>query len=187
MQVRSAQAALLSDVMRKTEGILAGVKSDQRDFPTPDADWNVRQLENHIVGWALHFAARESGQGEAGDPTGYKVGDDPAREFEPAIEPLVTALDGKLSAPAEQSGEGGFPPSALTTMLIAEYVLHGWDLATATRQPVPFTDEEARAGLGMRSFLTPDYRDQMFGPELPPPPNATPLQELLAFAGREPA
>lgn len=178
---------MLGDVMRKTESLLAGVKPDQLDFPTPDSDWNVRQLENHIVGWALHFAARESGQGEAGDPSAYRVGDEPALEFEPSIEPLVTALDGKLSAPAESSGEGGFPAPALATVLIAEYVLHGWDLATATGQPVPFSDDEARAGLGIRSYLTPDYRDQMFGPELPAPPNATPLQELLAYAGREAA
>ena len=178
---------MLGEVMRKTEGILAGVRPDQRDFPTPDADWNVRQLENHIVGWAIHFAARESGQGEAGDPSSYQAGDDPAREFEPTIDPLVTALDGKLSAPADQSGEGGYPAPALITVLIAEYVLHGWDLATATHQPVPFTDEEAKASLAMRPLLTQEYRDQMFGPELPAPPNATPLQELLAFAGREPA
>ena len=178
---------MLSDVMGKTERLLAGVKPDQLDSPTPDSDWTVRQLQNHIVGWALHFAARESGQGEVADPSGYHVRENPAREFEAAIEPLVTALDGKLSAPQGQSGEGGFPPSALATMLIAEYVLHGWDLATATGQPVPFTDDEARAGLGIRSYLTPEYRDQMFGPELPAPRNATPLQELLAFAGREPA
>lgn len=178
---------MLGDVMRKMERILAGVKPDQADFPTPDADWNVRQLENHIVGWALHFAARESGRGEAGDPTGYQVGEDPAREFEPAIEPLVTALDGKLSAPHGQTPDGGFPAPDLTTVLIAEYVLHGWDLAVATHQPVPFDDEEAKASLAMRPLLTQDYRDQMFGPELPAPPNATPLQQLLAFAGREPA
>lgn len=178
---------MLSDVMRKTEDILAGVKPDQLDFPTPDTDWNVRQLENHLVGWALHFAARESGHGDAGDPSSYQVGEDAAREFAPAIEPLVAALDAKLSEPAPTGGDGGFPAPALATVLIAEYVLHGWDLATATHQPVPFNDDEARAGLVIRSYLTQEYRDQMFGPELPAPPNATPLQELLAFAGREPA
>lgn len=178
---------MLGDVMRKTAAILAGVKPDQLDFPTPDTDWNVRQLENHIVGWALHFAARESGREAAGDPGSYQVGEDPAGEFRSSIEPLVTALDGKLSAPAEASDGGGFPAPALATVLIGEYVLHGWDLATATHQEVPFSQDEARAALGMRAYLTQEYRDQMFGPELPAPAGATPLQELLAFAGREPA
>jgi uncharacterized protein (TIGR03086 family) len=72
-------------------------------------------------------------------------------------------------------------------MLTGEYVLHGWDLATATGQPVPFTDEEAAVCLGMRSFLTPENRSPAFGPELPAPAGATPLQEFVAFSGRQPA
>ncbi len=187
MQVENEQAATLDGVMRKTEGIIAGVKPDQLDLPTPCTDWNVRQLENHLVGWARHFAARESGQEVAGDPSGYQAGADPAREFDEARPTLVGALDGKLSAPADPSQSGGFPPSALTTMLTGEYVLHGWDLATATGQPVPFTDQEARVCLGMRSFLTAENRSPMFGPEVPAPAGSTPLQEFIAFSGRRPA
>lgn len=177
---------MLGDVMRKTEGLLAGVKPDQLELATPCTEWNVRELQDHLVGWAHHFAARESGQGEAGDPGGYRAGEDPAREFDASIEPLVTALDGKLSAPGEAS-QGGFPPSALTTMLISEYLLHGWDLATATHQPLPFSEREAEAGLGLRALLTPEYRGTAFGPEVAAPPDATALQQLVAFSGRKPA
>jgi uncharacterized protein (TIGR03086 family) len=187
MQVQNPQAAMLGAVMRKTEGIIAGVKPDQLALPTPCTDWNVRELENHLVGWARHFAARESGQDAAGDPGSYQTGDDPAREFDDARVALIGALDGKLSAPADPAQSGGFPPSALTTMLTGEYVLHGWDLATATGQPVPFTDQEAETCLGMRSFLTTENRSPAFGPELQPPTGATPLQEFIAFSGREPA
>jgi uncharacterized protein (TIGR03086 family) len=187
MQVRNEQAATLGDVMRKTEGIMAGVKPDQMDLPTPCTEWNVRELENHLVGWARHFAARESGQEPAGDPSSYQAGENPAREFDEAIPTLVGALDAKLSAPSDPSQAGGFPPSALTTMLTGEYLLHGWDLATATGQPVPFTDQEADTGLGMRSFLTSENRSPAFGPELPAPAGATSLQEFIAFSGRHPA
>lgn len=187
MQVQNPQAAMLSDVMRKTEAIIAGVKPDQLDLPTPCTEWNVRELENHLVGWARSFAARESGEEAAGDPAGYQSGDDPAQEFDDARLTLVGALDRKLSAPADPAQTEGFPPSALTTMLTGEYVLHGWDLATATGQPVPFTDQEAEVSLGMRSFLTAESRGPMFGPEVPAPAGATPLQEFIAFSGRRPA
>lgn len=187
MQVENAQAAMLSDVMRKTGEIMAGVKPDQMDLPTPCTEWNVRQLENHLVGWARHFAARESGQEATSDPGSYQAGQDPAQEFGEARVTLVGALDGKLSTPAGTSEQGGFPPAALTTMLTGEYVLHGWDLATATGQQVPFSDQEVEASQGMRSLLTPESRGQIFGPEVPAPAGATPLQEFLAFSGRQPA
>lgn len=181
---------MLEQVMRKTEGLLARVKPEQAGLPTPCAEWNVGQLEDHLVGWARHFAARESGVGTGAgtdeDPAAYRVQDDAAREFDATIDPLVTALDGKIAAPApaDPGAPNGFPPTALATMLTGEYVVHGWDLATATGQAVPFTDAEAEASLGMRAMLTPENRDGMFGPEVPAAPDATPLQQMIAFAGR---
>lgn len=185
MQVHTPEAGTLEQVMRKTEGILAGVRPDQLDLPTPCTEWDVRQLENHMVGWSRHFAARESGAAPEGDPSAYQVSGDAAREFDSAVQPLVTALDRKISAPADPEA-GGFPPTALATMLTGEYVIHGWDLATATGQPVPYTDAEAEAALAMKSLLTPENRGQMFGPEVPVPPGATPLQQLIAYSGRRP-
>ncbi|MGH7912994.1 MAG: TIGR03086 family metal-binding protein [Candidatus Dormibacteraceae bacterium] len=187
MTARNQQAAMLEDVMRKTETLLAGVRPDQLGLPTPCSEWDVRQLQNHLVGWARHFAARESGQESSADPSTYEVSGDASGEFADSTGTLIAALDGKLSAPPEPPGEGAFPPTALTTMLIGEYVVHGWDLATATGQKVAFTDPEAEAALGLRSLLTPEYRGQMFGAEVEPPAGASSLQQLVAFAGRQPA
>ena len=47
-----------------TKGVLAGVKADQLDDPTPCQSWKVRELINHIVGGS-HFFASVVNNGEA--------------------------------------------------------------------------------------------------------------------------
>lgn len=82
------------------------------------------------------------------------------------------------------------PGSALLSMMLVEYIGHGWDLATATHQPVPFDETEADAALAaVRGLLTPEFRgpDKAFGPEVIPPENAGSVDRLVAFLGRNPA
>jgi len=68
-------------------------------------------------------------------------------------------------------------------------VVHGWDLAIATGQPVT----ELPAGLlahaeAVAHQVVPGLRDggdhSLFGPEVPAPGNATPTERLMAFLGR---
>ena len=73
-------------------------------------------------------------------------------------------------------------------MLLMEYIVHAWDLAIATGQPLRFTGEEAdgalQVGLGM---LKPEYRGpgKAFGYEAPVSETADTLDRLVAFLGRD--
>ena len=72
-------------------------------------------------------------------------------------------------------------------MTLMEYLTHGWDLATATAQPIPFTDDEAEEVLERaRATLPPQFQgDGMpFGAPVPVPDDAPALQRLMGFMGR---
>ena len=71
-----------------------------------------------------------------------------------------------------------------------EFLTHGWDLATATNQPVDFPDDAVDIALTTgKHMLSPDFRgpDKSFGPEQQAPASASSLENLVAFLGRDPA
>ncbi|PRY22758.1 hypothetical protein [Pseudosporangium ferrugineum] len=67
---------------------------------------------------------------------------------------------------------------------------HGWDLATATG--LPWQPDEATAERALayyRETIKPEWRGpgMPFGPEFPVSPDASALERVIAFAGRDPA
>jgi uncharacterized protein (TIGR03086 family) len=171
-----ADAATLSTVLDKTTTLITGVRPEQRALPTPCPDLDVAGLTDHLVGWLRMFAARAAGVDDQADPNQYRSGADPAAEFAAAGQQAVAAF------------ETGAPDRLLGMMLI-EYIGHGWDLAVATGQPVPYTDAEAQAALdAARGMLQPGYRGpgKTFGYEVEVSDDAPTVAKLVAFIGRDP-
>lgn len=177
---------LLDGVLRKTETLIAGVRPEQLDLPTPCPAWTVHALENHLVGWVRLFAAAVNDTPRDDDPSAYKVAEAPAVEFRAARDALLSGLrDSAEDRKVRLTNE--VPASMLVGMILGEYVTHGWDLATATGQAVPYTEDEAGAALtAMSGMLRPEYRGEAFGPVVPTPEDAPPLARLIAFTGRRP-
>ena len=166
--------ALLESVLTKTEALISEVGPEQHLLPTPCPDLDVRHLVDHLVGWAREFARRVSGEQSSEDPNTYRS-EAPAREFEQAAGRLVGGL--------RAATEPAVPPG----MLLMEFITHGWDLATATGEPITYSDDEAEAALATgRTMLRPEYRGQAFGPEVEPPDDATAVERLVAYLGRDP-
>jgi len=180
MEAQSALEVALED----TGAIIRGVGPDALTRSTPCAEWDVRDLLNHLVGQLWAFEARLAGTEPRHDapPGGLPgtdlVGDDPAAAFD--------AVAGKVLEASRAQGaqeRAGLACGAYTT----ETVVHGWDLARATDQRIPFEDDLARWCLDfVRQGLTDDNRAPAFGERRQPPPDATVVDELVAFAGRTP-
>lgn len=173
---QTAELTTLETVMDKTADLIAGVRPDQLAAPTPCTEWDVERLTKHLVGWVDNFAARAEGSEPADEPDAIALGDDPAGHFRAAAGRLISGLSvaGELPEKAPQPA-----------ILIAEYVTHGTDLATATGQPSPFTDAEAEPGLAaLRGMLKPEYRGQGFEKEVEVPDDADTITKLRAFSGR---
>jgi uncharacterized protein (TIGR03086 family) len=144
---------------------------------------------NHIVGWIQVFDAGCHGRSYEGDPSAYECGDDPAGVFRGAAASLEAGwkefgMDRKVRV---TSGE--MPAPMVFNMTVMEYLTHGWDLAVATGQEVPYSEEEASETLARAKVtLPPEYRggDMPFGSVIEVGDDASAVHRLVAFLGRQP-
>lgn len=167
---------VLESVLRKDVELLENVRVDQYGDPTPCPEMDVRTLMNHVAGFALKFAADVNGRTPVVDPDAYQT-QDPAGDFRRAADDIVQGW--------RSAGDGN---DMLLSVVLMEYVTHGCDLALATGQPVPFTDEELTVALDRaRRTLPADRRGPAtIGTEVPVPGDAPVLDRLLGFMGRRP-
>lgn len=181
---------LLAGVLSKTGDLIEGVDADQLSLPTPCDDYDVETLINHIVGWLRLFEASCHGRIYDGDVANHRCGADPAAEFRAAAAGLVAGwekygFDRKVAV----TGSNKLPAEMVLNMTVMEYLTHGWDLAVATAQPIPFTDQEAAETLTRaEATLPPEYRGEHmpFGEIVPTSQDASAVDRLVAFLGREP-
>ena len=181
----------LSRAFSSTHRVLAGVKSDQLDDPTPCKSWTVRDLINHIVGGAHWFGAST----EAGDSATLPEKDwsegDMVGSFDEGAARAVAAF----GTPGAQEKIvklpfGEFPGSVFMGLATSDTFTHGWDLAKATGQPTDLDPELAEQLLQAATQLVPDqFRGEEpmpFGRKVDPPAGASAADRLAAFMGRRP-
>ncbi|WP_151483225.1 TIGR03086 family metal-binding protein [Streptomyces albicerus] len=181
---------LLSGVLSKTGDLIEGVEGGRLGSPTPCEEYDVETLVNHLVGWLMLFEARCHGRPYDSDPAQYRCGADPAGEFRAAAAGLVAGWE-KYGFDREVAvtGDAKLPAAMVFNMTLMEFSVHGWDLAVATAQPVPFTEQEAAEILARAEVtLPPQYRGEgmPFGEIVPVAEDAPAADRLAGFLGRDP-
>lgn len=165
------------------------VRPDQWDKPTPCAEWDVRQLVNHLVVeqlWAplLLEGATVEDVGDRFD--GDQLGDDPVAAWASAAAAAreAFAAPGALRRSVELS-YGRRPAEGYCQEMTMDLTVHAWDLARAIG-----ADEQLDEGLvsDVLAFIEPQV-DQLVGTGLFDPPvevgdNADTQTRLLALLGR---
>ena len=107
----------------------------QWQAPTPDEDWTVRDLVNHLVGedlWAPLLLAGSTIT-EVGDRfDGDVLGAEPRAAWAAASAAAVRAIeaDGAMDRIVHLSF-GDFPGREYALQLFADHLIHAWDLARA--------------------------------------------------------
>ncbi|GAA0316068.1 TIGR03086 family metal-binding protein [Streptomyces polychromogenes] len=174
--------------------LVSGVPDAALAGPTPCPAYTVGDLLGHLAGLAVAF--RDAARKELGPTT-----DTPPGEAVPPLpgdwrERLPRALGELAEAwrdPAAWTGmtrAGGVDlPGAVAAAVAAdELVVHGWDLARATGQEyVP----DAAALEASHSFLLAVAEENgdgqgLFGPVVPVPDDASPLDRAVGLSGRDP-
>lgn len=174
--------------------LVAAVRDDQLDDPTPCPQMPVRILLAHVAGLAQAFT---DAAGKVTGPT-TSTPPDPSQmtlpvDWRTSIPALLQQLVTAWADPAAWQGEttaGGvtMPAEDMGFVVNNELVLHGWDLAAATDQPYAVAEPNLDASWVM-VFNTPDNPDAragLFGPRLPVADGAPLMDRVLAGAGRDP-
>jgi uncharacterized protein (TIGR03086 family) len=172
--------------------LVARVEDGQWQRPTPCTDWNVRQLVNHLVYEELWSAPLFDGAtiAEVGDRfEGDLLGDDPQTTVATAA---ATATGAVLTPGAMDRivhlSFGDTPAEEYVSQLLADHVVHGWDLAVAIGADRTI-DPDALA------YLAPWFaqREELYrgggaiGPRVDVSPDASEQDRFIAAFGRDPA
>ena len=180
----------ISDAMNRLVSLLGSVSEDQFDLPTPCADARLGDLVDHIGTFATGFTAVAHKEGR-GRPHPPSAGNLEAGWRDRITRDLRTCAD-VWQQPEAWEGmtvAGGIelPGAVAGLVVLDELVVHGWDIAVSTGQPYePSVSDIEAASSFVESFDAP--RDgNLFGPVVPVPDSAAPLDRLLGLTGRDPS
>lgn len=155
--------------------------TDKLGVSTPCDEWDVKTLMNHMLDTQQYFvgAARGTDASPPGPNPPELVGDDPAAAFAAARDEMVSTY--QEPGVIEKTG-----PSL--GIAFADQLLHGWDLAKATKQDSTMPDGLPQAAFEMiHGRFTDDQRKGVFKPEVNVGSRASAQDKLLAYTGRTPS
>lgn len=184
-------------VVRASVTVVAQVRTDDLDRPTPCGDWTLAQLLAHMTVQHDGFAAAAGGNG--GDPALWEVpplGPDPVGAYAAAADRVVTAfaqdgvLDQEFALP-EISPLTTFPARQAIGFHLIDYVVHGWDVAKTIDVQLVLDQEMLDVAIQIAQAV-PDGAERLrpgaaFAPGLPTAEDAPLLDRIVAHLGRSPA
>ncbi|MFE3451608.1 TIGR03086 family metal-binding protein [Nonomuraea sp. NPDC059194] len=183
--------------------VLAGVEvvaratSEDLGRPTPCAGWTLADLLAHMTAQHRGFAA--AARGEGADLAAWRLppaDDDLLMSYGQAARHVIDAFaqDGVLERgfTLPEFGPGTvFPGARAIGFHFIDYVVHGWDVATALGIGYAVEDDLVEAAWPIAQAVPDDERrltpGSAFRPGLAVPQDATRFDRILAMLGRSPA
>jgi uncharacterized protein (TIGR03086 family) len=162
-----------------------GVPADRWDDPAPCAGWVARDVIDHLVGWVPGPFLGGIGVPVPEIPS---VATDPAGAWHAVAAAMQAALDDPALATTPLAfGPGTFPfEQAVAQFVLADILIHTWDLARATGQDETLDADEVRGFLVAMEPMDAAIRGEHFGPRVPVADDADDQTKLIAFTGRTP-
>lgn len=180
---------LHSEALGESGALVASVGDEQWHLPTPDDDWDVRQLVNHVVAGNFWVTPLTTGSTieQVGDRLdGDLLGGDPLDAYRRSAAEAIAAFGrpGAMEEPANVS-YGPVPGSVYAGHRLVDVLVHGWDLAVAAG-----LDTDLRRDLVDACLAIVEPQAEMlaasgaFGDDHHVPEGASPQTRLLALLGR---
>jgi uncharacterized protein (TIGR03086 family) len=184
--------AELTDAADAAARVAANVRPAQFGHATPDTEWEVRTLLNHLILWtAYSFERRAHGESVSQQLMDSDFAAEP--DFAAAYRAQLDRALGAWADPAiwqrDLNVMGSATPAAdVAAMMLAELVLHGWDLAAATGQSYTVSDRAAAAALAAVEANAEMFRQYKgFAEPVGLADGAPVLDRALALSGRDPS
>ena len=184
--------ALMSAAAAETARVVGDVNAGELDRKTPCADWDLRTLLNHTILWTAYSAEQRAyGKSVAEDLMSKDFAAAPgfAADYQAQVARAVQAWSDPKAWAGGRSVMGSETPATdIAAMLIAEMVLHGWDIARATGQDYQCSKELANELLQTVETQGEMFRQyQGFAAIVQVPDSADAFDRALSLSGRDPA
>jgi uncharacterized protein (TIGR03086 family) len=184
--------ALMSAAAAETARVVGNVNAGELDRKTPCADWDLRTLLNHTILWTAYSAEQRAyGKSVAEDLMSKDFAAAPgfAADYQAQVARAVQAWSDPKAWAGGRSVMGSETPATdIAAMLIAEMVLHGWDIARATGQDYQCSQELANELLQTVETQGEMFRQyQGFAAIVPVPDSSDAFDRALSLSGRDPA
>ena len=172
--------------------VVAALREDDAERPTPCAAWNVTQVVQHAAGDQIGWAATVGGgpfpTWDPFAPSGHSTGRRPRWSAGPGPCPGGLGDGGRRRGRGAHAAAHGPDAGALAAAACAlDAAVHAWDLAVATGQESPLTPELARGLLPAAEAIADPLRGFAFDAALPAEPGDGDVETLLRHLGRNPA
>ncbi|HYB80558.1 MAG TPA: TIGR03086 family metal-binding protein [Mycobacterium sp.] len=178
-ELDSAEASL-----RVLQQVLHGIAADDMSCQTPCTEFNVAQLTDHLLNSITVIGGAADAELPPRDET-----DSVERQIIAAARPTVDAWHRHGLHGMVMVGPNEAPAAVMVGVLSIEFLVHAWDYAVATGRDVDAPDSLAEYVLGLaRQIITPEGRSHVgFHQPVDLPADASALDRLIAFTGRNPA
>jgi len=186
----------LGPAARRLADLVANVKDDALDRPTPCPAYSLGDLIEHVGGLSLAFTA--AGRKERNAYTEMGGAGDASRlsaDWRERIPRDLAALAQTWAEPGAWAGmtriAGDDSPAGVVGLVLAdELAVHGWDVARATGQAYACEPDILEAALKfLQMFASPDAPagpEVTFGPARILLDEAPLLDRVVGMAGRDP-
>jgi uncharacterized protein (TIGR03086 family) len=178
-ELASAEAALSA-----LQHVLHPISRDELSKSTPCTEYDVMQLTDHLMNSITLLG------GAAGaEPPERNSEDSVERQIVGAARPALDAWHRRGLTDTVTIGTNEIPATFAVSILTVEFLVHGWDYATATTHPIDIAESLADYVLGLaHKVITPQGRATVgFDDPVAVPDDAPALDRLIAFTGRDPA
>jgi uncharacterized protein (TIGR03086 family) len=168
--------------------VVAGVRPDQLDDPTPCRDWDVKALVTHTIVVVMNMGRGASDSELLADMNAVPLDADIGAQFRAEADRTLAAwtahgLEGDVNV-----GAGPMPAQVGIEINLLDTATHAWDIARATGQDANLPNEAAATALAAcQGIVTDDIRTFAgFDPAVSMSGDASPTDQLVAFLGRQP-
>lgn len=174
MPVDQMGVLALQRALTQAADLLDQVASEDLSRPTPCADWDVRDLANHLIAQPRIFVTMLQGS-----PPGWNGREDYSHQLG---EELRTRGNALVNLWREVGDDAMLDPD----WQAAEIAVHTWDLATALGRSTDDLDEPLaqRSLVTMDRVLGPLRKGRAFADARSAPEGSNAYEHLAAYAGR---
>jgi uncharacterized protein (TIGR03086 family) len=176
---------LLAAASERTVPVVHGIGDTQLSDSTPCAEFQVRDLVNHLFQVVVNFQALATKQDADFNTKPDFLSGDWRSRFAEETRKLVDAW----ADPAAIEGTSprmGLPQAVVANLVLVDLTVHGWDLSQGTGQDYTPSPEVVAAVTPFTEQMAPMGRERgVFAEMTDFPPDADDFTRLLALTGRK--